>query len=400
VSFRLGILGGGLQGLEAAVLARFAGVETVLVDRNPKAPASLIANQFIHLEAEKPEELDAAFGDCDLTLPANENLRTLRLLDEWSKRGRKGKNIPLAFDMDSYLITRDKLKSKELFARAGVPTPLPFPLASFPLIAKPNDKSGSQGVRLINGTEELSSLLNKEKFKGVMEEYHAGPSYSLEVIGTPEAYETFEITYLLMDLKYDCRGVVSPAKIPEDLAHSFREKTLTLAKALNLKGIMDAEIIDSPKGPVFLEIDARIPSQTPLAVWLSSGVNLLSSLIKAFVKEHCPYASLAASVNALGESLDLEPGHAILEHLSVLDGKISLTGEHRIAEARPLVFTKDFFGDYAALTDRRGKNEPFCATVMLRASSEEKLREARAELYLNLGKSLGGAALPPELSAA
>jgi pyrrolysine biosynthesis protein PylC len=392
VTFKLGILGGGLQGLEAAVLARFAGFETVLMDRNPKAPASFICDSFINLNALIHSDLYYAFRDCDLVLPANENLRTLELLESW--RNSPTNKIPLVLDMVSYRISRDKLKSKELFERVGVPSPLPFPRASFPMIAKPRDLSGSRGVTLIRNEEELSSLFNKGIFQGILEEYHEGPSYSLEVIGTPEGtYETFEITYLLMDSDFDCRGVISPALISKSLADDFHRMTVDLAKSLNLKGIMDAEIIDSPKGPVFLEIDARLPSQTPLAVYLSSGVNLLSRLVSAYVK--IPQGDSPKESETLEEQT-----RAILEHLSVKDGKISLMGEHRIAEARPLSLTDDFFGAYAALTDRRGKNEPFCATVMLKASSDAELRKKRTDLYLNLSRELGGATLPPELYAA
>ena len=53
---------------------------------------------------------------------------------------------------------------------------------------------------------------------------------------------------------------------------------LNLAEVLRLHGLMDLEVIQTPEGMRVLEIDARFPSQTPTAVWLSTGVNLAEHL--------------------------------------------------------------------------------------------------------------------------
>ena len=181
------------------------------------------------------------------------------------------------------------------------------------------------------------------------------------------------------------QGVVSPAVVPRDFEDSLRKTTVDIARALRLRGIMDVEVIASPKGTVFLEIDARIPSQTPLAVWLSSGRNLLLPLANAFLKGKVR--------DEVGEA---PPLFAILEHLSVLGKRITLVGENSIARARPLALTDAFFGADLALTDMDEGLDSFCATVMLRAPSAEELALKRAELYGNLSEKLGGA--PPELS--
>ncbi|WP_370809489.1 hypothetical protein [Bilophila wadsworthia] len=61
---------------------------------------------------------------------------------------------------------------------------------------------------------------------------------------------------------------------------------LNLAEMLRLHGLMDLEVIQTPEGMRVLEIDARFPSQTPTAVWLSTGVNLAEHLAACFF----PYA--------------------------------------------------------------------------------------------------------------
>lgn len=57
---------------------------------------------------------------------------------------------------------------------------------------------------------------------------------------------------------------------------------LNLAEMLRLHGLMDLEVIQTPEGMRVLEIDARFPSQTPTAVWLSTGVNLAEHLAACF----------------------------------------------------------------------------------------------------------------------
>ena len=74
---RLGIVGGGLQGLEAAYLARRAGWETRLLDRRADAPARGLADSFALGDAGDPAVLDRELRGVDLLLPALEDTPVL-----------------------------------------------------------------------------------------------------------------------------------------------------------------------------------------------------------------------------------------------------------------------------------------------------------------------------------
>jgi pyrrolysine biosynthesis protein PylC len=385
VSFRLGILGGGLQGLEAACIARLSGWETVVLDARAGAPAARIASSFANSAAKGFRDLDAAFGGCDIVLPANENLATLELCEAWRAAGA---SPPVAFDLEAFRLSRDKLLSKRLFAEAGAPAPLPYPASGFPVIAKPNDASGSRGVRLVGSPAELRELFPEGIPEGqvldqVLEEYCPGPSYSLEVTGRAGCYTAWTLTALEMDASYDCRGVWSPASLPQDLEAGFRKMAIAVADRLGLFGLMDIEAVAAPQGLKVLEIDARFPSQTPLAVLLSTGDHLLHTLLSL----HAPVPPPPARV----------PRHALLEHLDVSDGRMSLTGEHRIASARPLDLKEGFHGADLALTDAAPGDTSWAATLMFQGGSEEELRLKRKETYARLSSALGSPP-PPEVS--
>ncbi|MDR1314017.1 MAG: ATP-grasp domain-containing protein, partial [Deltaproteobacteria bacterium] len=243
MGFTLGILGGGLQGLEAAFLARMEGWDTVVADARPAPPASRLAGRFVRTEVRTAGDLDRAFKGADFVLPCLEDLGTLDAL--FGKGAHSAPATPAHFDCDSFRLTRDKLLSKELFAECGIPCPLSPPEAGLPLVSKPADQSGSKGVRILRTTGELAEALASGA-GGVIEEYCPGPSYSVEVTGRPGDYLSWPVTFLEMDGRFDCRRVTAPADLGPEDERGFRRHALAAAEALKLRGIMDMEIIMSP----------------------------------------------------------------------------------------------------------------------------------------------------------
>ena len=118
---RLVVIGGKLQGTEAVTLARAAGIPTLLIDRDSKALASLLADKFVPLDV--VEDLEGFLGLLhreDLVLPAMENQEVLDLLEK--ERERIGERcLGMAFDFDAYRITSSKEESDRLFRSLGLP---------------------------------------------------------------------------------------------------------------------------------------------------------------------------------------------------------------------------------------------------------------------------------------
>ncbi len=109
---------------------------------------------------------------------------------------------------------------------------------------------------------------------------------------------------------------------------------------------MDLEVIQTPEGMRVLEIDARFPSQTPTAVWLSTGINLAEHLAACFF----PYAP--------GSGLGA-PRFARYEHVLCKDGGLHFLGEHIMGQFGPLEPVNGFCGADEALVG----GKPACGFV-------------------------------------
>lgn len=370
---RIAVCGGGLQGVEVCWLAEKAGWETVLLDNNGQAPARDLAGTFFEQDlmnlAQAPEAVRRAIHACELVVPATENPSALSALVAWCTANA----LPLAFDPAAYAVTSSKLHSRKLFARCGTPVATPCIAATeavFPLIAKPAGGSGSRGVQVFQSMETFMSVfpLGFDTPHWLFEAYCPGPSYSVEVCGVPGAYQTFQVTGLLMDEAFDCCGVFAPSGLNAAQEQAIADEAVRLAEALSLRGLMDLEVILTPDGYRALEVDARFPSQTPTAVWLSSGVNLLEQLAACFI----PYA--APSTAYLRPPVPAWYGHVLAR-----DGVLRAQGEHVMAVHGPLVQAEDLLGADHVLYSEAAESQtsaPWSATLMFRGADISARREA------------------------
>lgn len=291
------LVGGKLQGFEAAYLSKKAGIRVVLVDKDPHALIRNYADEFHCFDVIKePEKLIELSKSVDALLPVNENLECIEFLSSVKEKF----SCPVLFDFEAYRISRDKKKSKDYFASIGIPTPQDKP-SEPPYFVKPPCESSSVGARIIYDEEELREL----EPGMLIEEYVEGEVISLEVIGDGSHFAVVKETLIHIDETYDCH-MVTP--LPPEL--SFRQISHALAANLSLKGIMDVEAISGPKGLKVIEIDARFPSQTPTAVYYSSGINLIELLFRAFTdgveeikilpeNEYCIYEHLMLGENGI-----------------------------------------------------------------------------------------------------
>jgi pyrrolysine biosynthesis protein PylC len=114
--------------------------------------------------------------------------------------------------------------------------------------------------------------------------------------------------------------------------------------------MITVEVIDDGEDLKVLEIDARIPSQTPIAVLKSSGMNLLKEL---------------ADVTLYGEFRDentaggCEKIFCAYENYRRTNGVIVKEGEHIMRNAKPLVYRENFLGSMETMTDWSGDEADF-----------------------------------------
>ncbi len=146
---------------------------------------------------------------------------------------------------------------------------------------------------------------------------------------------------------------------------------LNLAEVLRLHGLMDLEVIQTPEGMRVLEIDARFPSQTPTAVWLSTGVNLAEHLAACFF----PYAP--------GPGLGA-PRFARYEHVLCKDGGLHFLGEHIMGQFGPLEPVNGFCGADEALVGGSLLSGSWAATLMFAGQDAEDVASRRSDCIEHL----------------
>jgi len=394
---RLLIVGGKLQGTEAAYLAGKAGWDTVLVDRREAPPAAGIAHEHVQADITADEAVAKSLVTaCDAVLPACEDEPTLA----WLAERVPAWGVPFLFDLDAYRVTESKLASRRLFAELGVPRPREWPECGFPVVVKPSTASGSEGVTIAGDEAELEAArgeLERAGHEVVCEEYVAGPSLSLEVLAWGGRAVPLQVTGLEFDAAYDCRRVVAPvgeaagqpvaagpggvcawdAAVSAGVLAAFDAASVRVAEGLGLNGLMDVEVMVGGAEPKLLEIDARLPSQTPTAVYWSSGLNIVELLRQTVLDEAPP-------------AVDRAPRRAcVYQHVRASRGMLDVLGEHVMGSAGPLQLVPGFFGADEALTDYAPGRDEWAATLIVTAAGVRDARDRAAAVVAELARFEG-----------
>jgi pyrrolysine biosynthesis protein PylC len=166
--------------------------------------------------------------------------------------------------------------------------------------------------------------------------------------------------------------VTAPCDITEEQEKDFRKIAVKLAELVKLKGIMDVEVIDDHGEFKVLEIDARIPSQTPTVVYHTTGVNLVEELAELFCRGR-------VSEKKLGKKK-----YCSYEHLMIKDGSVTEHGEHIMSQGGPLTLRKNFFGADEVISDFIREGLPWRGTFINWADTKEELAEKRENMKLSL----------------
>ena len=364
---RLAIVGGALQGMEAVYLSKIAGFETAVIDKRTNAPALALGDETYIIDPTK--DIDTAmkiFGDCDAVLPACEELDLLKLLNLRLNEA----DIPFLFDLHAYELSSSKERSNALMAEIGVPMPLPWPECGFPAIVKPSCQSGSVGVTAVRNEQERWKALSKVAELNdmpIVQEFVSGKSVSIEAIGNGKKARSYVTTEVVLDRNYDCKMVrCSPDILSPEEDGLLRDACRKTAEAIGLNALMDMEAINTSDGPKVLEIDARIPSQTPAAVEAGTGINLLKELVEC----------------KLGKQ-KFESGRqraGIYEHYVFKDGILNTCGESEFGHVSDPEILSGLFGSYKTITDYQPGKTEWRATVITKGRNMKDAEKRRLEV--------------------
>jgi len=367
------VVGGKLQGVEATYLAHKAGWEVRVVDKNDQVPASGLCDSFVQADVTLGQDLFRVLADVDLVIPALEDDDALSCLTRWCREAV----VPFAFDPDAYAVSSSKLKSAELFSQSGLPVPLPWPDCGFPVLAKPSRGSGSEAVEIFHDVDAL-----KRRFAApfpppgwVLQAYLDGSQHSLEVMGVPGHYRALQVTDLFVDEIYDCKRVVAPTGLSPERVAEFERLSLRIAEALQLRGIMDVEVILNQEGFKVLEIDARLPSQTPITVYGSTRQNMVHILGKLFSDNFTETASGTDTVRG-----------TVYEHIRVSSELLETKGEHIMTTGGPLYLRQDFFGADEVITDYDSAKKSWVATLIITETDRSSALARRDRIMEEIAK--------------
>ena len=367
---KIAVVGGALQGMEAVYLSKRAGFETVVIDRKADAPALSLCDEPIVLNPlEDPASARKVFEGCDAIMPACEELDLLACLDEMAS----GMDVPLMFDRHAYEISCSKNRSNEVMASVGVPLPQPWPDCGFPVIVKPSGQSGSVGVSVAFDQEAVDKGLEIVRGLGdepVIQEFVHGKSVSVEVIGNGTSARSYVTTEVVLDSNYDCKMVrCNPDILPEEDDRLFGVYGKDVAEAIGLSALMDVEAIMTPKGLRILEIDARIPSQTPAAIEAATGVNLLAELV-------------ASSTGTEVAARNASPGASIYRHVVFEDGVLRSSGEKVFGKVRSPRIEEGLFGADRIITDYEPGKQTWRGTLIVSGPTAADA-EARSDAVIS-----------------
>jgi len=125
-----------------------------------------------------------------------------------------------------------------------------------------------------------------------------------------------------------------------------------------------------------LEIDARLPSQTPTTVYWSTGLNMVQILGDLFLNRR---------IN-LPPNSDHEYG-VIYEHVRVSSNQLEIAGEHIMSGTDALHVYPDFFGADEAITNYARDRQDWVATLIVVEENIEAAREKRNSVIADIRKT-------------
>jgi pyrrolysine biosynthesis protein PylC len=343
---RVAIVGGRLQGLEATYLCSKAGIRTTLIDNDPNPPAKALSDEFHRIDIVKsPDRTKQVLRKCDAVLPANENREALTVLQRISKEV----TIPFMQDNEAFWVTSNKNKAMEFLRKSRIPIPASWPRSGFPVIVKPSNKSGSEGVYRADNAEQLENRLKAVRQldnNPVVQAFIDGQALSLEVMSSNGVGRPLQVTGLEFDERYGCKRVYAPAKAPSKVEERMRTIGKKVASNLNLNGLTDIQTLIDETMPRVNEINARLPSQTPSVVYHSTGTNMVQLLISLFL-EHKPL------------SLNIHFERAVVyQHVKILGKNLTVRGEHIMVQAPKLRIMKGLLGADEAITNLEPGSDP------------------------------------------
>jgi pyrrolysine biosynthesis protein PylC len=205
-------------------------------------------------------------------------------------------------------------------------------------------------------------------------------------------------TLLEFDEAFDCKRVVAPVEASPVLLGLLAEAGRVLAAGVGLVGLMDVEVMVDRDVPRVIEIDARLPSQTPTAVFHSTGLNMVAEMAGVFTRRHavggtaggCQATNNLSRVDGGFPALNAEGTKGVCyQHVRAWNGYLGVLGEHVMSDAGPLQILRGAGGAHEILTDRRSGVCEWSATLVCLGADAPEARRRADEATARLAREAG-----------
>ena len=295
---KLMILGASRLQLPAIMEAKNMGLYTIVIDINKNAIGVDYADEFYRISTidinniiKKAEELKI---DGIMTLATDMPMRSVAAVGE-----KLGLNT---ISYETAIRATDKVEMRKCLLENNVPVPFFYSIGTYnefkeavnsfkeDLIVKPVNSSGSRGVYLLHGRNNLKSIYNYSRSfskngKVLVEEYMKGPEVSVETITINRITYIIAITDKLTNgAPYFVEmGHSIQSLLPDNVKDDIKNVAKAAIAAIGINNSSaHTEIIVTDKGAKIVELGSRLGGDniTTSLVPLSTGVNMVKSCIE------------------------------------------------------------------------------------------------------------------------
>ncbi len=383
---KLGVVGGGLRGLEMVYLARKAGIRTIVIDKVDGTPACSLADEvhICDLDTEKEIVKELLFA-CDAVIPAIEDEDACAMLEAMMH----GSGIPLIYDRRTAHIGRSKVLSFKLMRSLGIPIPTSYPECDFPALVTPSKRGQDPGFTRVDDRKQLEKKIknvHKSDTGTIVQELLTGPSVTIDVIGNADDSRSLVYTHVIRDENYERKFLFCSPDLNDTNESSMRDHAVRLANELHLHGIVSLDAIVDREVTKIIDMEPMFPLGTPLIDLHSKGLNDLEMLIQLYTTGDLDLPILSS-------------GRAVsLEHIIVERGKLRSVPEKKMASSTDLRIAEGLFGSDEMITDFQEGKDRWAATVICCGDTFEEARSKRMRCMASIVQEEGlNAFLDPAL---
>ncbi|MBN1904042.1 MAG: ATP-grasp domain-containing protein, partial [Deltaproteobacteria bacterium] len=219
--------------------------------------------------------------------------------------------VPLGCDINAICVTGDKWECHKILSDAGLPVPITTIVETgvqsvsttrsdaleiargihFPLIIKPVDGVGCEGVNLVKDMNMLRTILpNNTTYndRALIQEYIKGEHLSASILSTGKEYVILSLNRQHinegMPFRYSGGEIMPPPKNGDEL-HNITQKVIEVIPGL--KGYFGIDLIKSNEGYKIIEINPRLTtSYTGLRKVIN--INLAEAIYESVINGRLP----------------------------------------------------------------------------------------------------------------